>query len=272
MKSTSFIIIPERSSRSFTFHVPNLLLFSLLTSLAVGVVSFVVLIGLCNRFYKEAVRVGELTEENRKLKAEAAKVAELSRQIVYLQDLDLKVRRLLGQKVDTSIYQQALFNPADSVVARGKAKGTAAVSPGSDRGELSGSSVPSLWPVKGKGFISRGFSTNKGSGKHYGIDIAVSMKTPVVATADGLVAFADLDGDWGRKIVINHGNGYESIYAHLSRIEVKKGEMVKRGSVIGLTGNSGRSTAPHLHYEVRFQGRPYDPEKFIPISDLLIVK
>ncbi len=99
---------------------------------------------------------------------------------------------------------------------------------------------------------------------HNGIDILVNTGTPVYATGGGRVKFAGRKGGLGRTVIIDHGFGYTSIYGHLSRIKVKRGQKVKRGDLIALSGNSGRlSTGPHLHYEVRHNGIALNPRNFI---------
>jgi murein DD-endopeptidase MepM/ murein hydrolase activator NlpD len=98
---------------------------------------------------------------------------------------------------------------------------------------------------------------------HEGIDFAAAVGTPVYATGDGVVSEAEYNsGGYGNEIVINHGYSYETKYAHLSKIKVKRGQRVKRGEIIGLMGNTGKSTAPHLHYEVHKSGVPMNPIYF----------
>ena len=95
---------------------------------------------------------------------------------------------------------------------------------------------------------------------HQGVDYTVPVGSRVFATADGTIKEVKTRKTTsGRTIVINHGGGYETQYSHLSRIDVKKGQKVRRGDIIGLTGNSGLSLSPHLHYEVRFNGMRVDP-------------
>jgi murein DD-endopeptidase MepM/ murein hydrolase activator NlpD len=99
---------------------------------------------------------------------------------------------------------------------------------------------------------------------HNGIDFLVNTGTPVYATGDGTVKFAGRKGGLGRTIIIDHGFGYTTVYGHLHRIKVKKGQHVKRGDLIALSGNSGRlTTGPHLHYEVRHNGIALNPRNFM---------
>ena len=95
------------------------------------------------------------------------------------------------------------------------------------------------------------------------MDIADPYGTDVVATGDGLVIEAEPDAGYGRSILIDHGDGITTRYAHLSRIFVVVGEQVKQGEIIGAIGTSGRTTGPHLHYEVRIHGTPVNPGRFL---------
>lgn len=98
---------------------------------------------------------------------------------------------------------------------------------------------------------------------HEGIDFTAAVGTPIYATGDGVVASAEYNsGGYGNEIMLNHGFNYETRYAHLSKIKVKVGQRVKRGEIIGLMGNTGKSTAPHLHYEVLKAGVPMNPIYF----------
>ena len=125
------------------------------------------------------------------------------------------------------------------------------------------SKIPSIRPVKG-GFLNSSFGYRKDPIDnemrfHQGQDITVKSGTPVYATADGIVKRAYYAGGFGNHIKLDHGNGYTTLFAHLSKIKVKHGQNVNRGDVIGLTGNTGRSTAPHLHYEIHHYGESKNP-------------
>jgi len=117
------------------------------------------------------------------------------------------------------------------------------------------------WPVRGplnSGFESRRALGGKGN-IHAGIDIGARTGTPVRAPARGTVAFAGRQNGYGRTIILEHGHGVQSLYGHLSKFVVKRGQTVEQGATIGLTGNSGHSSGPHLHYEVRVNERPVNP-------------
>ncbi|MFW6029293.1 MAG: peptidoglycan DD-metalloendopeptidase family protein [Halanaerobiales bacterium] len=130
--------------------------------------------------------------------------------------------------------------------------------------------TPSIWPLldKGDAFISSNFGwrADPFTGKqqiHEGIDIGVWYNTPVVATADGIVTFTGSNGGYGITVTVEHEFAYETLYAHLNKVKVKEGQKVSRGDIIALSGNSGRSSGPHLHYEVRVNGIPQEPRDYI---------
>ncbi len=98
---------------------------------------------------------------------------------------------------------------------------------------------------------------------HEGLDIANEIGTSVYAPAEGTVVYADVKPGYGKTIIIDHGYGLETWYAHTSKMNVRTGQKISRGQLIAQIGNTGRSTGPHLHYEVRFHGTPVDPLTYI---------
>jgi murein DD-endopeptidase MepM/ murein hydrolase activator NlpD len=98
---------------------------------------------------------------------------------------------------------------------------------------------------------------------HTGIDISAPYGTPVHATADGIVIHAGWNGGYGRCVIIDHGNNYQTWYAHLSRMDVIEGQEIRQGEVLGGVGSTGRSTGSHLHYEVRIASTPVNPYRFL---------
>jgi len=128
-------------------------------------------------------------------------------------------------------------------------------------------STPTIRPLKG-GFLSSRFGRRMDPflGEitlHPGVDYRARMGNPVVATADGLVSFAGRDGGFGYMVEIDHGSGFRTRYAHLSKILVHRGQSVKRSEMIGLVGNTGHSTGSHLHYEVLFRKVHRDPLQYV---------
>jgi murein DD-endopeptidase MepM/ murein hydrolase activator NlpD len=126
--------------------------------------------------------------------------------------------------------------------------------------------LPLRWPVRGRVNSEFGRRPSPYGGapeQHAGLDISTQPGTPVMCPAPGRVVQAGGGGDYGRHVVIEHGNGVRSVYGHLSKVEVKEGQLVETGQVLGLTGSTGRSTGPHLHYELRVAGKAVNPRKFL---------
>ena len=128
-------------------------------------------------------------------------------------------------------------------------------------------SIPSLWPVFGP--ITSAFGDNRpsspsrGTRFHQGVDISVAPGTPILAPADGVVSYIGREWDYGLMVCLDHGHGFSTAYGHLKAIAVRTGDKVRMGQVIGTVGLSGNSTGPHLHYEVRIQGNPVNPFRYL---------
>jgi murein DD-endopeptidase MepM/ murein hydrolase activator NlpD len=127
-------------------------------------------------------------------------------------------------------------------------------------------STPSLWPARGWVTSDFGVRVDPYTAErmmHRGLDIATATGAPVYAPSDGTIVFTGTESGYGKVLVIDHGYGVKTRYGHLSEIFAKLGERVKRGARVAAVGNTGRSTGPHLHYEVRVNGIPENPRKFI---------
>lgn len=130
------------------------------------------------------------------------------------------------------------------------------------------SHIPSVLPIKSHDFVlssGYGYRRDRVSGNrifHSGLDLAAAEGTPVMATADGRVDYADWKSASGNCVILDHEYNYSSTYSHLQKINVKKGERVKRGDIIGYVGSTGKSSAPHLHYEVLFKDEPQNPVNY----------
>lgn len=127
-------------------------------------------------------------------------------------------------------------------------------------------STPSIWPTRGwvtSDFGQRLDPYTADRVMHAGLDIAAPHGKEVASPSDGTVVFAGLEGGYGNVLVIDHGYGIKTRYGHLSKILVKPGDRIKRGQIVAAVGNTGRSTGPHLHYEVRVNGIAQNPRKFI---------
>jgi murein DD-endopeptidase MepM/ murein hydrolase activator NlpD len=126
--------------------------------------------------------------------------------------------------------------------------------------------LPAIWPINGRLMDGFGRRMDPFSGEgamHTGVDISAPRGTPVHATADGIVIHATWNTGYGRCVIIDHGNNYQTWYAHLSRIDVIEGQEIRQGEVLGAVGSTGRSTGAHLHYEVRIGSSPVNPYRFL---------
>ena len=191
-------------------------------------------------------RVAELTAENAKVRTLAAAVDSLQR------NYD-RVRGMIGGDVVRDVVETATdlpVAPPIEAAANGAAPRYAA-----------GASRPAYWPLdRGVGFLTRGAVAEGASEEtHPGMDVAVPVGTAVRAAGGGTVAETGEDAEYGRFILLDHPAGFQTMYGHLSRVTFARGAGVDPGQVIGLSGNTGRSSAPHLHFEIRREGRSIDP-------------
>jgi murein DD-endopeptidase MepM/ murein hydrolase activator NlpD len=129
--------------------------------------------------------------------------------------------------------------------------------------------IPLGYPYGGPKSSDYGFRRNPFGGVstefHAGIDLKGAPGDPIYATGDGIVSRCDFYGGYGNAVVIDHKSGYQSLYGHLSGVNVTDGQQVKAGDIIGFLGSTGRSTGPHLHYEIRKNGEDIDPEPFLNV-------
>jgi murein DD-endopeptidase MepM/ murein hydrolase activator NlpD len=126
--------------------------------------------------------------------------------------------------------------------------------------------LPSRWPVRGQVNSGYGGRTSPWSAKsefHSGLDIGARVGTPVKSPAPGTVVFAGVNAEYGQTLIIEHGNETKSLYGHLSRLNVAVNQKVQRGDVVALTGNTGRSSGPHLHYEIHVKGQSVNPTSYL---------
>jgi murein DD-endopeptidase MepM/ murein hydrolase activator NlpD len=221
---------------------------------------FALLLLLLAAFYgptvRAAARVPGMERELSRLRAENAKVRELSAALDSAESRYAQVRQMMGgQIVRDPLAISSTLPVAPPVRAR---------LAGSPLAPSSGMSVPQLWPLDETGYITRGQVKAGGRDEaHPGIDIAVSVGSLVRASGGAVVRQAGEDPEYGLFVLLEHAGGYQSMYGHLSRILVTPDASVVSGQVIGLSGNSGRSTAPHLHFELRQGGLSLDPQTMV---------
>ena len=204
---------------------------------------------------RTAARVPGLNREIARLEAENAKVTHLARTLAVLERRYEQLRTMLGGDVV----------PASASTGRVPiARALDALPPGADSPYETAPSVPRHWPIADRGIVTRGVATaSDRGGPHQGLDIAVPVSTPIRATGGGRVEEAGTDDEYGLYVLLTHPDGFESMYGHASRLLVQAGDTVRAGEVIALSGSTGRSTAPHLHFEIRRDGRAIDPRSLV---------
>lgn len=226
--------------------------------------------------YNRSRKLDEVQAELESARSLAAKMDALQQELIYHREFTRRVAGLLGISVPS--FADSVQKAASATGGVGAAAILDSLTPGlamEHDGLLSGPGVlvsdcppdpnnrPRGLPLMGR--ISRGFAPhqNNPSMRHSGVDFAVREGTPVLVTADGVIEFSGEHDVYGLLITVDHGNGFKTSYGHNSLLLSKVGETVKRGERIAVSGNTGVSTAPHLHYEIVQDGQPVDPSGFL---------
>jgi len=203
---------------------------------------------------RAAARVPGLEREVTRLEEENSRVQQLAAALNRAESNYQELRSMLGVKAPPdrgTVSVTADLMRSTPVRAR---------PPSAPLRYESGTSEPTHWPLDVAGFVTRGQVRPRDPAEsHPGIDIAVPPGTPVRAAGGGVVEAAGTDPAYGQFVLLRHTGGYETMYGHASRILVREGDSTQAGQVIALSGNSGRSTAPHLHFEIRREGKSLDP-------------
>jgi murein DD-endopeptidase MepM/ murein hydrolase activator NlpD len=193
-----------------------------------------------------------MDRELARLRAENARVRELSAALDSAESRYSQVRQMMGGEIVRDPVTSSSGLPVAPPIRARLASAPAALAPGLG--------PPRHWPLDEPGYLTRGQVKAGGRDEaHPGIDIAVSVGSLVRASGGAIVRQAGEDPEYGFFVLLDHSEDYQTMYGHLSRILVTLGATVETGEVIGLSGNSGRSTAPHLHFEIRQRGQSLDP-------------
>lgn len=167
-------------------------------------------------------------------------------------------------------YGLVLFAAAVITISQGCVHGREPWSSDQDRSPKAANrkippNQPSIYPVNPKNmYVTSTFGASRRGHYHKGIDFVTAKGTPVRVAANGKVAFAGRDGNYGNVMVVEHENGTSTYYAHLDKEFAKAGQEVKRGEIIGAVGSTGNASTPHLHYEVRKNEQPVNPQVYLP--------
>jgi murein DD-endopeptidase MepM/ murein hydrolase activator NlpD len=211
----------------------------------------VVITALYGPLVAAAARVPGMQRELARLRAENSRVRELSAALDSAESRYTQLRQMMGGRIlrdpVAKVSQLPIAPPIRARLIQGLDTAT-------------GLSVPRHWPLDESGYITRGQVKPGGrDGPHRGLDIAVAVGSPVRASGGGIVSRAGEDPEYGLYVLLQHPGEYLTMYGHLSRILVAAESTVAPRQVIGLSGNSGRSTAPHLHFEIRQREASLDP-------------
>ena len=290
----TFIVIPHASTRLHKWKLPVLSLYFLAL---IGIVSFFVAVGLGFSYAKMAFKAADydkLQTENTDLKIQKQNLEvatrKLGEKISNLESTSQKIQTLIendsatksgklngpavgGSKVDYTTAELLRSSNLQERVDLLKDRTADMESHLSLLEQVAQQRAnvllhtPSIWPIRGaitSHYGNRADPFNGEAELHLGLDISALYNAQIHAPADGVVIYSERKAAYGNLVIVDHGNGLTTRYGHLSRALVTIGQRVKRGDVIALVGTTGRSTAPHLHYEVRKNDRPVNPRTYLP--------
>jgi len=270
--------------------IPVHYLYVFVVGAAIGFLSLTGIASSYTRMLLKVSRYNQLRTEKDQLKDNYSRLEQVAKerdvQVASLGSLAGEVSALYGLKQQTTLVTATTEQIQDADVTSSldqlHALRTSALSGATMVGLTMGltrnattadwfraNAAPNLWPVEGQvtGSFGERIDPFNGEGAfHSGVDIGSSYGHPIIAPADGVVTFTDQLGGYGKAIMIDHGNGISTRYGHLSGFAVTAGQAVHRGDVIGYVGASGRSTGPHLHYEVRINDTPVNPYKYLRMT------
>ena len=238
-RKISLIVAPHGSAKSWNRTVPLPVLMAAGASLVLLLILLLALLVGVAELSSEVREIADLQAENATLRQQSVRVSHLEAELTRLREMETRVRHWAG------------IPPGGVAAAGSEAEAAWAW----ERDEQLLAEVPTLAPVDG--WVSRGFEV--GTDGHPGIDLVEETGTPVRASARGVVQLAGWDEVLGNLVVLDHGNGLVSRYGHNDTLLVKAGEEVLRGAPIARIGTTGRSSAPHLHFEVRREDEPLNP-------------
>ena len=269
--------------------IPIHYLYVLVVAAAIGVLSLTGIASSYTRMLSKVSSFNQLRTEREDLKTRYSHLEQVAKerdiQVASLGSLAKEVSSLYGLKSDPVLVDGSaderdvqVSNSLSQLYALKTTALSGAATTGISLGLVRNvttadwvraNAAPNLWPVEGPitGSFGERIDPFNGEGAfHSGVDIGSAYGAPVVAPADGIVIFADFMGGYGRAIVLDHGHSISTRYGHLANFAVAVGQQIHRGDVIGYVGLSGRSTGPHLHYEVRLNDTPVNPHKYLRLT------
>ena len=248
-RKLTLIIVPHGDLETRTFEISYGRLKFALAGVSVFLLLFIVVLAFWFPIAAQAGRVPGLVNELERLETERAKVAELARTLAEVEAQYERVRQLLGADAPEGGGQPVLPPLRDTTATD------------SDSSDETAMGIIDQWPLTTRGFVTRHVSAGRES--HTGLDIAVARNSFVRAAGPGIVTATGTDPVYGLYVLVDHGRGLQSLYGHAEEVLVKTGLRVDRDDVLAMSGSSGRSTAPHLHFEIRRDGRVVDPLQYV---------
>jgi len=255
-RSVTLLIQKDGTTKTQTYRIRiwALRLGAWVSGLAVVLV--ILLVALYGPAFKAAARVPGMDRELARLRAENAKVRELSAALDSAESRYAQVRQMMGGEIVPDPLTTTSLLPVAPPIRARLASSPLRLS--------AGLGVPQYWPLDETGYLTRGQIKSGGRDEaHPGLDIAVPTGSMVRASGGGVVRETGDDPEYGHFVLLEHPEEYQTMYGHLSRILATARTTVSPGEVIGLSGNSGRSTAPHLHFEIRQRGSSLDPQTMV---------
>jgi murein DD-endopeptidase MepM/ murein hydrolase activator NlpD len=280
LRKRFYIMLVARNSEGELLKIPIPLhyLYVFIAGALIGMLTITGMAGSYTRMLLKTQRFNQLRTEKEALKSRYTQLEQIAQesqlQAQSLSSLAGEVSTLYGLKPDP-VFQQD--SPASASMQQLYALRTTAMNGAAYIGMddtravstsdwLRAAAAPTLWPVEGRitgGFGERSDPFSGEGAFHRGVDISSEYGTRVIAPANGTVRNADFMNGYGRAVMIDHGNGVTTLYGHLSGFAVTPGQVVHRGDTVGYVGLSGRSTGPHLHYEVRVYNTPVNPNRYL---------
>ncbi len=261
----SFLIVPHHGGHEWSFRVS----YRILRLVAAGLLALLIaglVLNLTSGFiYIKALRTPYLMQRLARLEEEQRKVKKLEAELAQIKEMDAKIRQMMGMDKAPAWISADSLKPRTGVFAPGGGAGgmeslgisTSAIQRLLAQQQAQAQDRPTLWPFRG--FVSEEFDGTT----HLGMDISGKAGEPVVAAADGKVIFAGWDTLYGNLLKISHAGGLLTAYGHNDRLLVKFGDQVKQGQLVAYLGNTGKSTAPHLHFEVLEGTKPVNPRQYL---------
>jgi murein DD-endopeptidase MepM/ murein hydrolase activator NlpD len=249
-RKLTLVIVPDGGRETKTVAISYRALRALAAVGMIAALSLTVMAGSWWYLAARAARAGELQREVAVMVRDRARVEALVRRLESIESQYGQLRSMFGT-AQTDIPSGVWLPPA-----------TAARRGAREERPEEGPSRPSIWPLTERGFVTQGLHQGV-EGEHPGLDIAVASDSYIRAAGGGTVTDVGEDAVYGRFVVIDHGEGFATLYGHASLNLVRLGQAVRARQVIALSGSTGRSTGPHLHFEVLVEGEPVDPLSFV---------